>query len=230
MVLYHSLYDMVYMFGVDFGWFRGLCGRIWELFICCTFVIISGVSCHLGSHNLRRGLIVFGVGCGVSLFTYIFMPSQLIRFGILSLLGLSMLLMIPASRLCKKINPIFGLILSFLLFLFTYGVCRGFLGIGGYRFLNLPDFLYSTLFLAFLGLPGKGFFSTDYFPLLPWFFLYCTGYFLWGIIKKYKSEKFFLCKIPFLQLIGRYSLQIYVIHQPVIYGVLFLVFNIGRFL
>lgn len=225
MVLYHLMYDLVRIFKVDIGGFSGYGVYIWEQFICITFILISGISWHFSRHNLRRGLIVFACGCGISLFTYLFMPEESIWFGILNLLGFSMLITILLDKHFKKINPIAGFILSTVIFFVTKGVSRKFIGILDFPFLNLPDFLYLNSLFAFMGFPGQGFTSSDYFPLIPWLFLYFAGYFLWRIIKDTNAENLMLIKIPLLNVIGKYSFIIYIVHQPVIYGILYLIFN-----
>lgn len=226
MILYHLFYDLVYMFGVNLVWFRSEGAYIWEQCICTAFILVSGICCHFGKRKLKRGLLVFALGCGISLFTLFFMPSQVIWFGILNMLGLSMLIMIPSEKILKKISPAAGLSLSLLLFVFTKGVCNGFLGIGDIPLIKLPDCLYSFNAFAFLGFPEKGFFSSDYFPLIPWIFVFFAGYFLWSIIKGTKAERLMEHKVPVLQSIGRYSLIIYIVHQPIIYGILYLMFNL----
>lgn len=225
MVLYHLMYDLVRIFKVDIGGFSGYGVYIWEQFICITFILISGISWHFSRHNLRRGLIVFACGCGISLFTYLFMPEESIWFGILNLLGFAMLITILLDKHLKKINPIVGFILSTVIFFVTKGVSRKFIGILDLPFLNLPDFLYLNSLFAFMGFPGQGFTSSDYFPLIPWLFLYFAGYFLWRIIKDTKAENLMLIKIPLLNVIGKYSFIIYIVHQPVIYEILYLIFN-----
>ncbi len=225
MVLYHLMYDLVRIFKVDIGGFSGYGVYIWEQFICITFILISGISWHFSRHNLRRGLIVFACGCGISLFTYLFMPEESIWFGILNLLGFAMLITILLDKHFKKINPIAGFILSTIIFFVTKGVSRKFIGILDFPFLNLPEFLYLNSLFAFMGFPGQGFTSSDYFPLIPWLFLYFAGYFLWRIIKDTKAENLMLIKIPLLNVIGKYSFIIYIVHQPVIYGILYLIFN-----
>lgn len=225
MVLYHLMYDLVRIFKVNIGWFSGYGVYIWEQFICITFILISGISWHFSRHNLRRGLIVFACGCGISLFTYLFMTEESIWFGILNLLGCAILINILLNKPFKRINPIAGFILCTVVFIVTKGVSRKFIGILDFPLLNLPDSLYSNSLFAFMGFPGQGFTSSDYFPLIPWLFLYFAGNFLWRIIKDTKAENTMLIKIPVLNVIGKYSLIIYIVHQPIIYGILYLIFN-----
>ena len=60
----------------------------------------------------------------------------------------------------------------------------------------------------------------DYFPILPWIFLFIAGYFLNRILKaRGWDEKFFARgNVPVLNWLGRHTLPIYLIHQPVLYG------------
>lgn len=226
MVLFHLLYDMVNIFGYSFRWYNYKAIYFWEQCICITFILISGVCWHFGSHQLKRGLTVFVLGCLITVVTRVFIPTETIWFGILSFLGLSMLVMIPLSKLLNKIPCYIGLIISLCLFLFTKGVNSHFLGFYDIPLISLPDSLYSVDFLAFLGFPGRSFMSSDYFAMIPWFFVFCFGYFLWGILKKTKVESLLQRRIPVLDNIGKYSLIIYVVHQPLIYGALYLITNV----
>ena len=84
----------------------------------------------------------------------------------------------------------------------------------------LPEGLYQCPVGFVLGFPTADFYSTDYFPLLPWIFLYLAGYFLYRLEKKYIHRLTALYRrIPVLDTLGRYSLPIYLTHQPVLYGV-----------
>lgn len=226
MVLYHLLYDMVYMFGFDIPFFRTESAYVWERIVCSAFILISGICWHFSRNNLKRGFVIFLLGWVITLVTSIVVPSFAIWHGVLNLLGLSMMIMVPLNKLFCKINAGVGMILSLLLFFLTANVGYHYIGFGDIKLLTLPDFLYSNDLLAFLGFKSGGFASTDYFPLLPWFFMFCGGYFLWRIIKTVKIEKIFTAKVPLLDVIGRYSLLIYIVHQPVIYGLLYLCCNI----
>ncbi len=76
-----------------------------------------------------------------------------------------------------------------------------------------------------MGFPSPDFYSSDYFPLLPWIFLYGAGfYFFKWIEKKEEVLKILSKKIRFFQSIGKYSIWIYIVHQPLILGI-FLVWN-----
>ena len=87
MVLFHGLWDWVYLSGAEAEWFFGMSAFLWQQAICCTFIILSGFCGAMGSHTLRRGLTVFGLGWVITAVTVIFMPEEAIWFGVLSLIG-----------------------------------------------------------------------------------------------------------------------------------------------
>ena len=93
---------------------------------------------------------------------------------------------------------------------------------------TLPDWLYRNHLTAYLGFPHSGFFSTDYFPLVPWIFLFLTGLFLFRITndKGWNEKLFARGQVPLLNLIGRNSLLVYLLHQPVLYGLGMLFFYV----
>lgn len=85
--------------------------------------------------------------------------------------------------------------------------------------------LLQTVFAA-LGAPGPGFFSADYFPIVPWLFLFLAGTAIGVPVKNGKfPRRFYELKVPFLAPAGRHTLLIYVVHQPIIYGLLYLIFK-----
>lgn len=170
--------------------------------------------------------MVLGAGFIVSLVTIYIVPESLIIYGVLTFLGTAMLLMIVLEPVCKKGNPIAGLIVTAVLFLLLRNVNDRSLGFEAIEVMALPDELYANMATTFLGFPVQGFFSTDYFSLIPWFFLFQAGYFTNRIIKaKIGFGGLVGKKMPFLGWIGRNSLWIYMVHQPVVYGGLFLAFN-----
>ncbi len=228
MVLYHALYDVVYILGIPLPWYTGWPGYVWQQSICWGFIFLSGFCFRLSRHPVRHGLVVLGAGVLVSVITYLAMPSEFILFGVLYLLGLAGLIQCGVWQLWSwwKRRPFpawLGLGLSAGAFLLTRNVPRGSLGFEGWELLALPGWLYQWDWLAVAGLPGPGFHSSDYFPLIPWMFLYLCGYFLWRAVghRRRVMEKLKPGFAP-LAFLGRHSLLIYLLHQPVLMGVFLL--------
>ncbi len=227
MILYHALWDVVNIFRADVPWFTSESAHIWQQCICHTFILLSGFCWHFGKKKLKNALMVTGASVIITIVTAVFMKNSIILFGVLSLLGLSMLMMIPLDKVLKKINPFLGFVLFLVLFLLTKNISDGSVGIGELAVIEIPETLYSNYFTAFLGFPFRGFYSADYFPLIPWFFLFTCGYYLNPVFNRLKLMKYlssFRCR-P-LEFLGRHSLIFYMIHQPVIYAVLFIFFEI----
>ena len=224
MILYHGTWDLVYMFGKEWSWYHGTGAYLWQQSICWSFILLSGFCWSMGKQPLKRGLMVFGGGLIITFVTLLFMPENRVVFGVLTLIGSCMLLMIPLHNGFKSLMPVIGLIGSVVLFLITRNVNDGYLGFEGLNIVKLPESLYRGLVMTYLGFPHKGFYSTDYFSLIPWLFLFCAGYFLYHLLqnKKYVFlwKKVFTKGIKPLSFMGRHSLIIYLLHQPVIYGVL----------
>lgn len=220
MVAYHGMYDLVDIFGLPSAWYTGLPGYIWQQSICWTFILLSGLCWQLSRRHVKRGLLLVGCGAAITLITWLVMPSQRILYGVLNLLGLSALLLIPLDKVFRKIPAWAGLVGALLLFALTKNVSRGSLGFEGLVLCRLPRWLYATDLLAVVGFPSPSFWSTDYFPLLPWFFLFCAGYFLWSLLDKSPRAKELLRPgLRPLSFLGRHSLAIYLIHQPALMAV-----------
>ncbi len=224
MILYHAMWDLVYMFGVNIPWYRSEGAYIWQQSICWTFILLSGFCWSFGRRKLRRALEVLVVSVIISLVTVFFMPDNLILFGVLSAIGTGMLLMIPLDKVYRKVNPYVGLVICLALFVVTRNVNDGILGFEGWKFGRLPENWYANLFTAYLGFPSDNFWSCDYFSVFPWIFLYQTGYFLYMIFKRRQLlASLHMPKLPILSWLGRNSLIVYALHQPVVYMVLTIV-------
>ncbi len=221
MIIYHAAYDLYALFGLDFDFYSPGWDTL-QMAICCTFIFIAGISSRLTKNALKHGLVVFGCGMLMTIGTYFFMRSQTIWFGILHFIGISIIIYHIFRKSVKKTNALLGMVLAFAVFLCLYGLPSGSILFGN---VDVPSGLYFSKYLGVIGLPGRGFRSADYFPLLPWFFLFLSGCFAGKWFKERKVPDFmmnrhsdFLCKI------GSNTLAIYVIHQPVIYGVLYAFF------
>ncbi|MCH3971875.1 MAG: DUF1624 domain-containing protein [Oscillospiraceae bacterium] len=223
MILYHTIWDLVHLFGVQWQWFYGGGAAFWQQSICWTFIFLSGFCWPFGHKPLRRGLTVFAAGLLITLATLLFMPKDRIVFGILTFIGSAMLLMIPLEKLFRRVPAAAGAVGSMLLFLVFLPLNHGYVGFGGWNF-SLPQVLYHGGLATYLGFLDKNFFSTDYFSLFPWLFLFAAGYFccrIWRTSGKMPGGP----KIPTLSFLGRHSLGIYVLHQPLVFFILALLFG-----
>lgn len=219
MMLFHVCWDLVFLFDMNMRWYAGTPGRLWQQAICWVFILLSGFCVPLGRHMLRRGTVVFGAGAVVTLATLVFMPEGRVIFGVLTFLGTAMLLTGVLEPVLKRTPPLVGLAVSAVLFAVCYPVGSGWVGLGGWK-LMLPQSLYANYFTAFFGFYPDWFYSADYFGLLPWLFLFWAGYYLHKAVGRRRMEPLRRSVCPALGWVGRHSLVLYLLHQPVIYGVL----------
>ena len=166
MMLYHGMWDLVYLFGVRAPWYGSWQGELLQQSICWVFILLSGFCLPLGRHPVKRGAVVFGCGALVTAVTLIFMPADAVWFGVLTLLGSAMIITGLLEKWMEKVPPVVGLAGSMFLFYFTRYAADGYLQLGHWL-ITLPGFLYANYFTAYLGFYPFGFFSTDYFPLTP---------------------------------------------------------------
>lgn len=230
MILYHGVWDMVYIFEKRWNWYRGTGAYIWQQSICWVFILLSGFCWSFGKKRIKNGVVVFGSGALVTFVTLVVMPENRVVFGVLTLLGSCMLLMSLLECLFKKMPAELGLLVAGLSFFLTRNVNQGYLGFEKWNFIKLPDVLYKNLLGTYFGFPTPDFFSTDYFSLFPWLFLFVCGYFLHRLCdeKKWFGKKIFQVNYKPLSFIGRHSLLIYLVHQPVLYGICYVVSGIWQ--
>lgn len=226
MVFFHFCYDIFVIYGLIPRWDRLLPVRIWQQAICQSFLLISGIVFHFSRSHLKRGLLINAWGFIITIVTLIVLPREVVWFGILNCTGSVILLAWLFERLLAKINHATGLFCSLFLFLFTRHISSGYLGFGSFELIRLPKWLYQFFPAAWLGFPPAGFHSSDYFPILPWLFLFLTGYYLYYFLQKSHPERWLVKgRIPFISLIGRKTLWIYVLHQPVLMLICYLIFG-----
>lgn len=241
MILYHAVWDLVYIFDYNWEWYRSELAYVWQQSICWCFILLSGFCFSLGKKKVRRGLIIFGAGALVSLVTHVVMPGQSVCFGVLTMLGSSMVLLALFELICKKAglwtdedyafymknNAGIMMVLSVFIFFLTRGINEGYLGFEKLRLFELPDGLYRWgNFMTYIGFMNEDFFSTDYFSMMPWFFLFLTGYFLFHWMQGRDWLKILLV-MPSLGMgfcvMGKHSLLIYLLHQPIVYAFLVII-------
>lgn len=245
-IVYHLLYDLTAIVGINIPWLSTLSAWYFEQITAGGFIFVSGICANFSRNNLRRGVTLVLWGFVITVATFILeMTSDMfsgtfIRFGILTCLGFCNILTgFFSDKIFDKINKYAGAALSIILYLFTRGVpmCEqtylntkvytGFLGIERFPLIYLPEKMYTISGLEAIGLPSRNFLSADYFPLIPFFFLFMFGYFVWKILenKKITQRVGHISLKPF-NFIGRHSIWVYLLHQPalaVILGIILLV-------
>lgn len=220
MIVYHAVWDLVYVYGCNWDWFDSLVAYIWQQSISWSFIFLSGFCWSIGSKHLRRGWIVFVCGLIISGVTLLFTPESRILCGVLTGIGSYMILMIAAEKLCKHIPWKVGVVFSFGLFL------AGKILFSDYGCEPIENPVLRGV-VTLLGFPERRFFSTDYFPIIPWFFLFQTGYFVYqGMKANEKMQMLEISNNRMCAFLGRHSLWIYMIHQPVLYGLFYMIFRI----
>lgn len=221
MIVYHLLWDLRSLGGYDIAVRSGFWGY-WQIATAGLFTILVGVSLTLSYQRERkvhptaslwdkyllRGLIVFSWGMAVSLATYIALgPEDFVRFGILHLIGLSIVIAYPLLRF-RWLNLFLGAVI---------------IGLGPVLRAWRPgvpglDWLIPT--------PGSG---VDSAPLIPMFGRVLIGIFLGNMLypggaRRYRSiDLSGRLGIKVLQIMGQNSLLIYLVHQPILLGILLLV-------
>ena len=220
MVIYHAVWDLVYVFGLDWTWYHSQAARVWQQLTCCTFIFLSGFCQPIGKHPLKRGITILAAGMVVSAVMIIAMPENRIVFGVLTLIGSCTLLLIPLKPLFMQCKPLIGLGLSLILFFFTKPISRGYVGFENIRLWDIPRSCYCNIATTYLGFPMQGFYSMDYFSVFPWLFLFIAGYFLYQLwYKRALLSNLEQSKLRSLEWLGQHSLGIYLVHQPMLYAV-----------
>lgn len=220
MVFYHGFYTLAFLYGMNAGLVLLNFFMPAEPYFAGMFILIAGISSDLSRSNLKRGLKLLCVALGVTLVTGLVVPQEMITFGILHFLSICMILYGFLKPVSDRFRFSWAAVAIFaVLFAGTMGITRGYLGFSPQMGLLLPESLYQTSYLAPFGLPNAAFQSADYFPLFPWIFVFAAGTFLGKLAAKEKFPAFsYRSRAPFFSWLGRHALIIYILHQPVIYG------------
>ena len=204
MLFWHLGYDLAQFGLLPAGLMESAWAALVRYVISFSFVLLAGISCHLSHNNLRRGVKTLLCAALVTLATWAFgAPAW---FGILHLLGCGMLLSALLGKRLEGVPETKGAF--FCLALFAVWLVLS------------ENVRVETPLLWLIGLRRADFFSSDYYPLLPWLFLFFAGAFLGKKLCR-EEEKWREIEAPrVLCFLGKHALAVYLVHQPVFLAIL----------
>ncbi len=214
MVIHHFLYDLAAFAGAPWWLFSNPIFNPLHFVFAGLFIFLSGVSSNFSRSNIKRGLKALLCAAVITAVT-VWMDMD-VWFGVLHLLSVCMILYGLSRPLWEKLPSWVVPVLSVAGIVLT-----------GHMVYGVPT---EIPYLWMFGWTTADFVSTDYFPLLPWAFVFLLGTWAGRYIKAGRlSEWFYTVKAPRLAAVGRYSLVIYMLHQPVLYGLtMVIVYLMGR--
>jgi len=209
MVIHHLLYNLTEFLAAPQWLFTNPVFDTLHYTFAGLFILLSGVSSRFSRGNIQRGSIVIVLAV---IITYVTNRMNMpIWFGILHMLGTSMLFfgitcgfwdLIP-----RKAAPFI-----FIALIVASALTRYYIPLES-------NIIWVRDMLNILGWPQRGFLSFDYFPLLPWLFVFLLGTWAGTYIQERRLPGWFYeVKPPFFPAIGRKALLIYILHQPVLYA------------
>src|SRR5882757_3143770 len=218
MVAYHFIYDLSY-----FGWVRIDLARqagwiAWRSAIVSQFLLVLGIGIGLadsagrpGTRFWRRRWQIAALAALLSIASaWLFVP-RLIWFGILHFVALALLIARPLPAL-GGLNLAIG----------AAAVALGTL---------VRDTRFDSVWLSWIGLVANKPATEDYVPVLPWIGVVAFGI---GLSHLWRRTRYAvpralqrLDSAPALALswLGRWPLTIYLVHQPILMALLWLVWR-----
>lgn len=238
MLCHHFIFDVRYIFDIDAFAFQDskIFNYIAQPLFLCIFLCVSGICCQFSKNNLRRavrmGIAALTLSAMMSVFSIIFEEGLFVFFNILHLLTVGTLIYWFVERLearkakkesmqqneiiiIQSRNNVYFLIVA-MVFLLGLQVIPEISG-------NVNTYLFLPLGI----LPRDYLPMGDYLPMIPW-----LGVFIIGIVigrSIYREKKSIFPGVPptFLKLtrpfewVGKNSLAVYLLHQPVMLAILY---------
>jgi uncharacterized membrane protein len=218
MIAYHFSFDLNYyrVLNIDFNHAPFWLGA--RVFIVSLFLGLVGVSLHLATARglntrryLRRLLLLLVCAGLVSLASYQMFPLTFIYFGILHFIAAASVLGLVFTRLYWTNLLLGGAVIA--------------------AGLLYHDAAFDSRLLGSIGFMTYKPLTEDYVPLAPWFGVVLIGMFLGRSVFARTPAPAWVrwhSAHPLARLLafgGRHSLLIYMLHQPVLLGVLYLIFG-----
>lgn len=201
MIIFHTAYDFRMFQYIDWDFSSGF-WYAFPRFIAWTFLFCVGLSLNFGhtprpnwKAMIKRSLKLGAAALCVSIGTYVAFPAQWIFFGTLHCILIGSLLGVLVVNHRKLAAALLVVIL-----ILQYG-------------LNYDIKWVSSVIQK----P-----SLDFIPIYPWFWAILLGI-LTGPYLSRNRHLMGMKPRPFLNFLGRHSLKIYLIHQPLIFGTIWLI-------
>jgi len=209
MIFYHFCYDLNYLQILSIDFYRTPFWLGLRFLIVTLFIGIAGISLHLATVNgfrlrwfIRRTMILLSCALLISLVSGLLFQQRFIFFGILHFM---------------TVASVLGL-------LFRKQFWLNLVGGGGLLLIGMTGQapIFNHPWLQWFGLMTYKPPTEDYVPLLPWFGIFLLGMALgqYGLTHGYfhrASTNYWLITLARL---GQHSLVIYLLHQPVLLGIL----------
>ncbi len=220
MVIFHLMWDLVIFGVVNVPLGRGF-WFYFQRFTATSFILLVGISLVISYNRARqrpngtaglyqkflvRGLKILAIALVISLVVRLQGQGR-IDFGVLHFIGTAIIIAYPFLRF-RRLNLLFAA----LLFAASYVI---------------RDIQVESYLLVWLGFEPPNYFYLDYFPLVHWFAVVLIGIFIGNTLYADGKRQFLLpdfsifFPLNLLQFLGRHSLLIYVVHQPLLYAILY---------
>jgi uncharacterized membrane protein len=215
MIVYHCTYDLDTLGGYHIQSTTGYLALFADV-TAGLFLFLVGISLaisrtrtsltgwRLFGKYLARGLRILAYGMVLTII-FLALGMGVVAFGILHLIGFSIILAYPFLSL-RLTNLVLGTVI------FVAG-----------QYVLAQDLYSQSFWLLPFGVVPEGVMMPDYRPLLPWFGVVLIGLFFGNVVyggrPAVPEDKAPVLARPLLPL-GRNSLFIYLIHQPIIIALL----------
>lgn len=221
MAVYHFTWDLGYFGYADPGLATHGGWKLFARMIASSFLVLVGVSLVLAHGNgIRwrkfgwRLLQIVAAALAITIATYFFSPDSYIFFGILHEIALASALGLLLLRLPWPVMAVLAAAI-----------------VAAPLYLGSPAFDHPALW--WIGLNTVEPRTNDYVPLFPWFGAVVAGMALArlarqaGLLSALSGRRLPLPVLDTgLRFIGRHSLVFYLVHQPILVGLVFLAVQI----
>lgn len=205
MIIHHASFDLEQFYGYYLPFFHSEFFFVLQFIFSGIFIFLCGVSSNFSRNNLKRGIICLAAGAAVTVASLIIFPDMPIYFGILQCLGSCILIYALAGRLLSRLPAEAGVLIWLTVFAVNYYIYKSALPI-------------ESPYFFILGFPSYDFSAADYYPLLPYLWLFLSGTALGSLVisRRFPEGFYKFPRIPVLSFLGRNALWVFIFHQPVI--------------